>query len=110
MSVISQEQEQDLITALGQPMAVTILANLRAGQPTAGPVVNNTQPVYATNNNYNEAIDGVILQHLTINAIQEYFEVTLSLSPKQIHALRKEGISHPHDLAQFNSTEFKAVI
>ena len=110
MSVITRDQEQDLIAALGRPMGVMILANLRAGQQAAGLIVNNVQPVYAANNNYDEAIDGVIVQHLAINAVQEYFEVTLSLSPKHIHALREEGITHPHDLAQFTSTEFEAVI
>ena len=91
-------------------MAVMTLASLRAGQRLVGPVVNNTQPVYAANNNYDEAIDGVIVQHLTVNAVQTYFETTLALSAKHIHALRKEGITHPHDLAQFTSTEFEAVI
>ena len=71
MSVISQEQERDLVTALGRPMAMMILANLCVGvqHSAAGPVVNNTQPVYAADNNYNEAIDGVIVQHLTVVAV-----------------------------------------
>ena len=91
-------------------MALMILANLCAGQRPAGPVMNNTQPVYAANNNYDEAIDGVIVQHLTVNAVQTYFETTLALSAKHIYALQEEGITHPHDLAQFTSTEFEAVI
>ena len=101
MSVISREQEQELITALGRPMAMMIPANLRAGvqQRAAGPAVNNTQPVYAADNNYDEAIDGVIVQHLTVTAVQEYFEQIISLLPKHVHALREEDITHPHDLA-----------
>ena len=57
-------------------MAMMILANLRAGvqQRAAGPVVNNTQPIYAANNDYDEAIDGVLVQHLIVPAVQEYFE------------------------------------
>ena len=110
MAAITRDQERELITTLGRPMALMILANLCAGQCPAGPVVNNTQPVYAANNDYDEVIDGVIVQHLTVNAVQTYFETTLALAPKHIHALREEGITHPHDLAQFNSTKFEAVI
>ena len=91
-------------------MALMILANIRAEQLLAGPVVNNAQPIYAANNDYDEAIDGVIVQHLTVNAVQTYFETTLTLAPKHIYALREEGITHPHNLAQFTSTEFEAVI
>ena len=99
MAAITRDMERDLITALGRPMAVTILANLRAAQRPPGPVVNNTQPVYVANNDYDEAIDGAVVQHLTVNAVQTYFETTLTLAPKHIHALREEGITHPHNLA-----------
>ena len=109
-NIITRDMERDLIAALGRPMAMMILANLQAGQRPAGPVVNNTQPVYAANNDYDEAVDGAIVQHLTVNAVQTYFETTLTLAPKHIHALRDEGITHPHDLAQFTSTEFENVI
>ena len=108
--IITRDMERDLITALGRPMASMVIANLRAAQRPAGPVVNNTQPVYVANNNYDEAIDGAVVQHLTVNAVQTYFETTLTLAPKHIHALRDEGITHPHDLAQFTSTEFENVI
>ena len=93
-------------------MALMILAQLRAGnvQRPLGPVVNNTQPIYATNNDYDEAIDGVLVQHLTVAAVQAFFDTVLALLPKQFHALREEGITHPHDLAQFTSTEFDSMI
>ena len=110
MAAITWDQERELITALGRPMALMILVNLCAGQRLTGLVVNNTQPVYAANNDYDEAIDGAVVQHLTVNAVQTYFETTLTLTPKHIHALREEGITHPHNLAQFTSTEFEAVI
>ena len=106
MSVISRDQEQDLVTALGRPMATMIIAQLCAEilQRATQPTVNNTQSNCAANNDYNEAIDGVIVQHFTVTAVQEYFETTLSLLPKHVDALREEGITHPHDLAQFDST------
>ena len=109
---ISRNQERDLITVLGRPMALMIIKKLCAGnaQRTAQPIVNNTLPIYAANNDYDEAIDGVIVQHLTVVALQSFFETTLSLSPKQVHALQEEGITLPQDLAQFNSTEFESVI
>ena len=82
-------------------MAMMIINQLCAGitHRAAQPTVNNTQPIYAANNDYDEAIDGVVVQHLTVAAVQVYFETTLSLLPKHVHALREEGITHPHDLA-----------
>ena len=68
---ISRYQERDLISALGSPMAMMIIDQLHAGilQLAAQPTVNNTQPIYAANNDYDEAIDGVIVQHLTVAAV-----------------------------------------
>lgn len=56
---ISQDQEQDIITALGRSVALLLMAQLWAGdaQRTAQPVVSNTQPIYAAYNDYDEAID-----------------------------------------------------
>ena len=34
----------------------------------------------------------------------------MSLSPKHINALRDEGITHPHDLANFDFNDFDSVI
>ena len=109
-NIITRDMERDLINTLGRPMTSMVIANLRAAQRPAGPVVNNTQPVYVANNDYDEAIDGAVVQHLTVNAVQTYFEITLALTPKHIHALREEGITHPHDLAQFTSTEFEVAV
>ena len=109
---MSSDQERDPINALGQQMTMIIIDQLCAGivQCTAQPIVNNTQPIYAANNDYEEAIDGVLVQHLTVAALQEFFETTLSLSPKHVYTLREEGITHPHDLTQLNSKEFDSVI
>ena len=79
--IITRDMERDLIAALGRPMASMVLTNLQAAQRPAGPVVNNTQPVYVANNDYDEAIDGAVVQHLTVNAAQAYFETTLALAP-----------------------------
>ena len=67
MSAISCDQERELITALGRPMAMMILAQLCAGiaQHMAQPTVNNTLPIYAATNDYDEAIDGVLGQQST---------------------------------------------
>ena len=78
--------------------------------PAVSPLVNNTQPIYTADADYIETIDGVLVTHLTIQVVQEFWEVTLSLLPKNVHALRGEGITHPKDLALFNSTEFESVI
>ena len=79
-------------------MALMILAQLRAvnAQRPLGPVVNNTQPIYAANNDYDEAIDGVLVQHLTVAAVQAFFETVLSLSYKCTFMLyeMKESLTH----------------
>ena len=74
MSVISREQGWELITALGRPITMMILANLCAGvqQRAIGPVVNNTQPIYAANNKYDEAID-TLLSQLYRNTLSRHF-------------------------------------
>ena len=74
------------------------------------PFVNHTPPIYVANADYSETIDGVLVTYLTIAAVQNFWVVTLSLAPKHINALRAEGITHPKDVAQFNSKEFDMVI
>ena len=68
---ISRDQEKDLISALEQLMAMMIIDQLCTGisQRTAQPTVNNTKPIYAANNDYDEAIDGVIVQYHTVTAV-----------------------------------------
>ena len=109
---ITQAQQRNLITALGRPMAMMIIKQLHAGNARrpGGPAVNNTQPIYAANNDYDGLIDGMLIRHLTVTVVQGFFETVLALQPKHIHALRDEGITHPHDLENFTSTEFNHVI
>ena len=72
-SAISRDQERELITALGRPTAMMILVQLRAEilQRAAQPTVNNNHPIYAANYDYDEAFDGVLVQHLTVPDVQE---------------------------------------
>ena len=81
----------------------------RAG-PAVPPLINHTPPTYIADANYSETIDGVLVIYLTTTAIQNFWEVTLSLAPKHINALRAEEITHSKDLLQFNSKEFEMVI
>ena len=52
-------------------MALMIIEQLCAGnaQRMTQPIVNNTQPIYAANNDYEEVIDGAIVTHLTVAAV-----------------------------------------
>ena len=100
-------------TALGEQVAKRLI-NLLNGQGGAGPVVsplvNHTPPTYVADADYSETIDGGLVIYLTTASVQNFWEVTLSLAPKHINALRAEGINYPKDLAQFNSKEFEMVI
>ena len=73
-------------------------------------MVNYAQPTYVADTDYAETIDETLVTHLTVGAIEAFWETTLTLAPKHVHALWEEGITHPKDLAQFNSKEFNMVI
>ena len=94
MSDISRDQERDLITALEYPMVMMILAQLCAGilQRATQPTVNNTQPIFSANNFYNKAINEVLVQYLTVPAVQEYFETTF-LSDLSMFMLYEKKVS-----------------
>ena len=113
MTSITRNQETEVITILGEPLGrklIGIMNQIDAAGGIVGPVVppliNNTVPVYSADTNYTKTIGGVVVTHITTAAVQQFWEVTLSLLPKHIHALRSEGVTHPKDLAQFSSTEF----
>ena len=116
---LTRAQENVVIAALPGPVGRQLIAMLNAGVPVANaglagpvvpPLINNIAPVYTADTDYADTINGVVVTYLTIAAVQEFWEVTMSLLPKHIHALRGEGITHPKDLAQFTSTEFESVI
>ena len=113
MPALSCIQEAAIVTALGTLVAPRLIDLLNAQGPTVPvvpPLVNHTQPTYAADIDYSETVDGVLVTYLTVVAVQEFWEVTFSLLPKHINALQDEGITHPKDLAQFNSKEFDMVI
>ena len=110
---ITRGDEAVIVTALGAQVMQMFIDLLKAQGPpgsVASPLVNHTQPTYAADIDYSETVDGVLVTYLTVVAVQEFWEVTLSLLPKHINALRDEGITHPKDLAQFTSKEFDMVI
>ena len=91
-------------------LANTIIEHLDAVQIKAVGRINNTQPTYTTHSDYSETIDGQQVVHLTVAAVQAFFEVTMSLDSKHVNALREEGITHLIDLAMFDSKEFDSII
>ena len=78
--------------------------------PAVPPLINNNPPVYVVDINYTKTIDGVNVTPLTVNAVKVFWEVTLSLFPKHIYLLQREGITHPKNLALFTSKEFEWVL
>ena len=102
MPALSRTQEAAIVTALGALVASMLIALMNAQGPTAQvvpPLVNHTPPTFAAHIDYSETVNGALVTYLTVVAVQDFWEVTLSLLPKHIHALRDEGITHPMDLA-----------
>ena len=115
MTVFNRNQITSIETALGASAAAALIAQINAtqagtGAPPGPPLVNNTAPSYTAAPDYAETINGVLVTHLTVAAVQTFLETTMTLAPKHINALREEGISHPKDLAQFTNKEFEMVI
>ena len=108
---LSRTQRTTLRTALGdEDLANTIIEQLDAVQDGTVSGLNNAQPTYVAGADYIETIDGVQVVHLTVNAVRAFFETTMSLEPKHVNALREEGVTHPIDLAMFDSKDFESVI
>ena len=116
MPVLNRNQKIAIEAALELLTGRILIAQMNAaaqappGGPPGQPLVNNTAPTYVAAPDYAETIDGVRVADLTVGAVQTFFETTLTLAPKHIHALQEEGITHPKDLAQFTSKEFEMVI
>ena len=79
-----------------------------AGINTNG--INNTTPTYVCTTDYFETINGNSVTYLITVEVKAFFEVVMGLAPKHINALRDEGITHPKDLANFDSDDFDSVI
>ena len=114
MPSLSRTQENAITTVLGLQVGHQLIGLLNAPQaptaPTVLALVNHTQPTYTAANDYAETIDGMGVTYLTVNAVKRFWEDTLTLAPKHSNALREKGITHPKDLAQFDSKEFNMVI
>ena len=79
-----------------------------AGVNTNG--VNTTTPAYVTKTDYYETINGNTTWFLTAPNVQAFWERAMGLAPKHINALCDKGITHPRDLANFDSGDFDLVI
>ena len=96
-------------TKLGDDdLAKAIIDMVDAGVSTNG--INNTTPTYVAMEDYFETIDGNTTWFLTVPIIQAFREMVMGLAPKHINALRDKDITHPRDLAYFNSGDFDSVI
>ena len=67
-------------------------------------------PSFTAQADWHKVINGVQVPLLTADTVKDFFVKELGLSPKHINILRKEGITHPIDFAQFNSEDFDLVI
>ena len=106
-ALLTRSMQKGLQTKLDDVLADKIIDMFEAGIITE---VDNAQPQYIIYSDYLETIDGITHSYLTVAEIQNFWEGILSLLPIQINALREEGITHPQDLAQFDSDDFDSVI
>ena len=72
--------------------------------------INNTTPTYVAKMDYFKTTNGITIWLLTLTNVQAFWEVTMGLEPKHINALRDKAITHPRDLANFDSGNFDSVI
>ena len=93
--------------AAANAAAANATAPTVATLPTVG---NNTAPTFTAPSDWNKTVDGNVIALLTEPKVKYFFMGELLLSNKQIHILRTEGITHPIDLAQFDSEDCDAVI
>ena len=74
---LTRNQENSLIIALGRPVAQILIDTIntwnQGGNKQRGaapPLVKKTQPIYVADNDYVETIDGMIVTHLTVEAVK----------------------------------------
>ena len=97
-------------TKLGdEDLAKAIINMVDAGVNNNG--INNTTPTYVAMTDYYETkANGTTTWFLHIPNVQAFWETTMGLAPKHINALRDKAITHPRDLAKFDSGDFDSVI
>ena len=115
MPVLNRNQETTIETALGLQLGQILIGQMNAAAqgppvPPGPPLVNHAQPTYVADTDYSETIDGALVTYLTIAEVQAFWETTMTLAPKHVHALRDEGITHPIDSGLFTGKEFEMVI
>ena len=102
-------QKELLKTKLGDDdLAKVIIDMVNAGISTSW--INNSTPTYVAMTDYFETIDGNTTTYLTTVEVKAFFEIVMGLVPKHINALRDNVITHPRDLANFDSDNFDSVI
>ena len=103
-------QQKNLLKAkLGDDdLAKAIIDMVGASVSTNG--INNTTPTYVAKTDYFETTNGITTWLLTLTNVQAFWEVTMGLTPKHINTLCDEAITHPIDLANFDSDDFDSVI
>ena len=108
--VLTNTQKELLKTKLGDDdLAKAIISMVDAGVNING--VNNTAPTYVATMDYFETMaNGNSVTYLTTVEVKALFEDVMGLTPKHINALREERITHPRDLANFDSDDFDSVI
>ena len=108
--VLTNQQKELLKTKLGdEALAKAIINMVDAGVNTNG--INNTTPKYIDMTDYyNTKANGNTTWFLTVPNVQAFWEKTMGLAPKHTNALRDKGITHPRDLANFDSDNFDSVI
>ena len=106
---LTRTQKELLKTKLGEnTLATAIIDMVDAGVNTNG--VNNTAPVYVAMTDYYGTKNGHTTWFLTVTRFTAFWEVVMGLAPKHINFLRDKRITHPQDLANFDSDNFDSVI
>ena len=107
--VLTTQQKELLKTKLGDDdLAKVIIDMVDTGVSTND--INNTTPTYVAKTDCFETMNGNATWFLTVQNLKTFWEVTMGLAQRNINALRDKGITHPRDLANFDSGDFDSVI